>query len=112
MKEYRNILIAFALVLICNLGFSNTFTGEQIPTDQEQQQEGERKRNQTIMNPDGDELGTSEIEEDYSEEGTREPIEESSSTKTEPKDSVDDESVSKYNFIFYLLYKFKYDTAP
>lgn len=27
------------------------------------------------------------------------------------QDSLEDDSLSKYNFIFYFLYKFKYDTS-
>ena len=84
-----------------------------MPSGQEQQQEGERKSEQTIMNPDGDELGPTEVEEDYQEESSQIDSEEIRPSRQEaPKDSVQDDSVSKYNFIFYLLYKFKYDTAP
>ena len=113
MKEYRNILITFALVLICNLGFSNTTEGKQVPAGQEQ--EGNRKSSQTIINPEGDEMGASQQENFSQDEENIEPEDSdeifSSEEKIE-KDSVEDGSVSKYNFIFYLLYKFKYDTAP
>ena len=114
LKEYRNILLTFSLVLACNLGFSNTNAGQQLPSGQEQQQEGERKSRQTIINPDGDEMGASH-DENYLKEDSDELIDSKETLTTEDevqKDTVEDDSVSKYNFIFYLLYKFKYDTTP
>ncbi len=114
LKDYRNILIAFTLVFICNLGFSSTINGQQLSSGQEQEQEGNRKSSQTMMNPDGD-VGTSEqqvYQEETSIEKESEVPDSLEGKELMRKDSVEDASVSKYNFIFYLLYKFKYDTAP
>ena len=87
-------------------------------SQQGQVQEGNRKpdSNETIS-PSDLEMGEEEnLFEDESFDDTSEGDSQESTDdqkKRSSGESLDeDESVSKYNFIFYLLYKFKYDTAP
>ncbi|WP_350205334.1 hypothetical protein [Ekhidna sp.] len=109
MKNYRNIFSALLLIFMINLGFAGTFTKGQEAKSQEQQ-EGRRKSDQTMIRPDGDYTSPAS-QSDYQEEVREEPRETEESEKTQVKaDSLEDDSVSKYNFIFYFLYKFKYDT--
>lgn len=109
LKNYRNIFSALLLIFMINLGFAGTFTNGQEAKSQEQQ-EGRRKSDQTMIRPDGDYTSPAS-QADYQEEVREEPRETEESEKTQVKaDSLEDDSVSKYNFIFYFLYKFKYDT--
>lgn len=113
LKDYRYILLSFALVFVVNVGLANT-TGKGKKTDnQEQEQDGRRKSDQSMMRPDAESApdpvdqefqDDTEVEESESEAPVYQSIEKLDSTK--------EESVSKYNFIFYFLYKFKYDGAP
>lgn len=109
LKNFQYILSTLALIFFVNVGYANT-TGKSSQTNnQEQEQEGRRKSDQSMIRPDA-ESATEPIDQDIQEE-TQEA---SSTTRTiykpiERADSVKEESVSKYNFIFYFLYKFKYD---
>ena len=62
---------------------------------QQQQQVGQRPDQQEKLD-----------EEPVTEE---EPILEENEGPAIDQDSLEDDSVNKYNFIFYFLYKFKYD---
>ncbi|WP_424962472.1 hypothetical protein [Ekhidna sp.] len=109
LKNYRNIFSALLLIFMINLGFAGTFTNGQEAKPQEQQ-EGRRKSDQTMIRPDG-EYTSPATQADYQEEVREEPRESEEYEKPQVKaDSIEDDSVSKYNFIFYFLYKFKYDT--
>ncbi len=109
LKNYRNILSALFLIFIINLGFACTFANGQEAKSQEQQ-EGRRKSDQSMIRPDG-EYNSQEAQTNYSKEEKDEVQESEVSAKPQVKaDSLEDDSVSKYNFIFYFLYKFKYDT--
>lgn len=110
MRRIQNILFALGLILAFNIGYANTNGEEKKSNNQEQ--EGRRKADQSMMRPDGD------IASQSSQGYQQEPVNESQNAVEElgnlmiieeRADSVEDESVSKYNFIFYFLYKFKYD---
>ena len=107
LKNTPKILFALALIFICSVGFANTNGNEKKADTQEQDQEGRRKSNQGLMRPDGDSAPQRDVrlqEESKSEPEVREEVK-----PVEKTDSVQDDSVSKYNFIFYFLYKFKYE---
>lgn len=90
MNLFRKISLLLSFALIANFSFATEGTRKNSEIQPEQQQ-GEKKQNPDELDPAG-EL-----------EGGSEPIE------VQSVDSTEDESVSKYNFIFYFLYKLKYD---
>ncbi|WP_420317457.1 hypothetical protein [Ekhidna sp.] len=112
LRRYLSILSAFLFVFTFNYGVANeVITKPGVKQEQEQEQEGRRKNDQTMIRPDG-QYQSSSPEIDSSDP---DPNEESVSTPNvvENTDSLQDDSVSKYNFIFYFLYKFKYeDESP
>ncbi len=96
LKQQLKIVSTLILLLTINISFaSETENKPSKAQDQEQTlqtgQKGEIQEQQLEDN-----TKTYEVE-------TEEPIEPIES------DSVEDDSVSKYNFIFYFLYKFKYE---
>ena len=105
-------MFALGLILAVNIGYANTNGTEKKSGSQEQEQEGRRKGDQSLMRPDGD-ISSQATSQGYQHETVQEiePVEDSENLIQieEKPDSVEDESVSKYNFIFYFLYKFKYD---
>ena len=110
LKDFRYILFIFALVFTVNVGYSNTTEKEKKSDGQEQEQEGRRKSDQGMMRPDSG-SATEAIDQELQEE-LEEEVEDSKTPvyqSIEKIDSAKEESVSKYNFIFYFLYKFKYD---
>ncbi|MEP0271765.1 hypothetical protein [Ekhidna sp.] len=112
MKNSHSIFLALTLIFIVNIGLANTEGSDDSPINQEQEQDGRRKESQTMMRPDGnvDSEMTDSVEE-YSVSNSEEAkVEVIDYQKKESIDSLKDDSVSKYNFIFYFLYKFKYDT--
>ena len=111
MKKGLNILFTTSLFFLVNFAFA--FTNGSKNNDQEQDQDGRRKQSQESVRPDDyipsevpggtispDLRDEEDLESSKKETKTVEPIE---------ADSLEDESVSKYNFIFYFLYKFKYE---
>ena len=90
MKDFTKIFLAIVLSSSIQIGFANTDgSGDKKEDKQEQQlgqQTGEKKSAQDV-----DATLVSDVMDG------------------EDQDSVQDDSVSKYNFIFYFLYKFKYD---
>ena len=112
LKSYHYILSLLAMLIFVNVGYANTTDNKKTTDGQEQEQEGRRKADQSMIRPDGETAVTpiddQDIQEDFEEESPRNnraiyaPIEKADSVK-------EDDSVSKYNFIFYFLYKFKYD---
>ncbi|WP_436518039.1 hypothetical protein [Ekhidna sp. To15] len=113
LKNHQYILSTLALLIFVNIGYANTTDNKNKANSQEQEQEGRRKSDQTMIRPDG-ETGAQQIDQDQDiEEEPESATSRSSQTIYSPIDKVDsvkeEESVSKYNFIFYFLYKFKYD---
>ena len=122
MKEKSiNIFLAFVLILTCHWAFSNSQTGrnqtsiQQQEDDRRQEDEGKSEETKVI---DEDKINASD--KDHKGDETVVNDQEGSSgggaplpvNEEDQEDSEEEGSVSKYNFIFYLLYKFKYDTAP
>lgn len=105
-------MFALGLTLAFNIGYANTNGTEKNLNNQEQEQEGRRKGDQSLMRPDGD-VASQATSQGYQQETTREAEPAMDAERPvqmeEKSDSVEDDSVSKYNFIFYFLYKFKYD---
>ncbi|WP_425389422.1 hypothetical protein [Ekhidna sp.] len=112
MKKNISILSTLIFVFTFHYGVANTgITTKSPDRTQEQDQEGRRKNDQTMMRPDGQLTNTSSIAEGQEESQLQENDEVKPVERTPEKaDSLQDDSVSKYNFIFYFLYKFKYDT--
>lgn len=112
MKGYQYILSTFALIFVVNVGLANTSVQEIKAGSQEQEQEQEerRKSDQTMMRPD-DGSESEPTSQEVDEESPVQSLEVKSTVyrSIEKADSVKEESISKYNFIFYFLYKFKYD---
>lgn len=107
LKKTLKILFTLALIFAFNIGFANTNGTEKKADTQEQDQEGRRKSDQSLMRPDGDINSTQNVK--LQEDRKQEPEIKEVSKPSEKVDSVQDDSVSKYNFIFYFLYKFKYE---
>ena len=100
MDSLRKILLSIILLAFVQVGFGRTTPGTeenslkddakvQQQTEQEQEFPGKLDQEPVI-----------EVDED--------PILEEEEPQVE-QDSLEDDSVNKYNFIFYFLYKFKYD---
>lgn len=113
LKRIRHIFLSLTLLFVA-LG---SFASGSIPfinqvASQEQEQEGRSKTDQIMMRPDG---GTLEVQGSYENKATEEEITKDNSEgqksfyRKQESDSLQENSVSKYNFIFYFLYKFKYD---
>ena len=85
-------MLSIFFLFIAQIGFAGTNgkEGASAKTLSDQQQNGQQPTLEDKLDEEPDlEIDTIEAEVD--------------------QDSVEDESVSKYNFIFYFLYKFKYD---
>ncbi|MEP1035691.1 hypothetical protein [Ekhidna sp.] len=110
MKNLQYILSSLALVLIVNVGVANTTVKEKKTDIQEQEQEGRRKADPGMIRPDA-ETPSEPIDQNIQEDSEVEQAKAKSTVYTPDAklDTVKEESVSKYNFIFYFLYKFKYD---
>jgi hypothetical protein len=117
LKNTIRILFAFVLILIVNVGLASTNGNENKSNNQEQEQDGRRKANQGMLRPDG-EVGeisspqTSKFQEESNSNPKVREVNYQTQNRSQPegiKDTVEDDSVSKYNFIFYFLYKFKYE---
>lgn len=112
LKNYQYILSTLALLIFVNVGYANTTDSKKKTDGQEQEQEGRRKSDQSMIRPDGDTASQPTTDQDLQEETVEETPQNYRSiyNPTDKVDSVkEEESVSKYNFIFYFLYKFKYD---
>ncbi|SNS91529.1 hypothetical protein SAMN05421640_1612 [Ekhidna lutea] len=93
-----------------NLAFANSNVSEIQTGSQEPGQEGRRKAEQGMMRPDGEVSTSQQQDRQGQSEFRQDRVESKSPSSVENEvDSVEDDSVSKYNFIFYFLYKFKYD---
>lgn len=83
--------------MLVQVGMANTNGTEGKKTDtkenQEQQQTGQQKNNKAKLD---------EEPAVTTKEGTQ-------GEKEVAQDTIEDDSVSKYNFIFHFLYKFKYE---
>lgn len=92
MKQATKILLSLTLLFAFHLGIANTegTDGKNTEKDAKQQQQT------------GQQNKTEKLDEEPSSEGVE-------GENEVVVDSVEDDSVSKYNFIFYFLYKFKYD---
>ncbi len=111
LKDYRYILLSFALVFVVNVGLANSTEKENKTENQEQEQEGRRKSDQSMMRPDA-ESAPDPVELNIQEEDVGEESDSNDTVIYQPVEKLDsakEETVSKYNFIFYFLYKFKYD---
>ena len=111
MKKYLTISLALVLGLSFQLVFAADLN-EETKTPHQEQQEGNRKSNQSgIGLDDGYGSQTQDEQELTSDDDEITNVSYSTSEVVrEDADSVEDDSVSKYNFIFYFLYKFKYDS--
>ncbi len=78
---------------MANLSFASGNAAQEPVLPGTQQQPGEKKQTPEEVDPAGELVGGSEPQE----------------LQTTEIDSTEDESVSKYNFIFYYLYKLKYN---
>ena len=112
LKRYLYILSPLVLILIINFGYARTNGMDKKTDGQFQEQDGKRKSDQTVMRPEVETV--SEPSQDIQKESDNsESVKSNSDSIAYPSatkvDSVKDASISKYNFIFYLLYKFKYD---
>lgn len=110
LKRYLHIWTALIAVFAVNLAFASS-------EGSHQEQDGRRKADQSMIRPDGE--VNSQLNQDEQDVSTDSVIPQGgnlksnslNSEKSDAKvDSVEDDSVSKYNFIFYFLYKFKYDS--
>lgn len=90
MRTIAKISFLLGFVIIANYAFATNSTGD-ASTEGTQQQPGEKKQN------------VEEIDPSQELEGGSEPQE------LQTVDSTEDDSVNKYNFIFYFLYKLKYN---
>lgn len=110
LKSNRYVFSAFLLIFLVNIGLATK--GQENKVQSQEQQEG-RKSDQTMIRPDGD-YGSSIQQPEYQEEERSEDSHSSAPSEAsylspEKTDSLEDDSVSKYNFIFYFLYKLKYE---
>ena len=115
LKNNRYVFSAFLLIFIVNVGLATN--GQEHKTSNQEQQEGRRKSDQTIIHPDGDYNSPGQGQQEFQQQESEPQQEGASSSVSEPRkrtqiksDSLEDDSVSKYNFIFYFLYKFKYES--
>lgn len=92
MRIVTKISFLLGFLFIANFAFANGNSNENV-TEGAQQQPGEKKQNPEEVDPAGELEGGSEPQE------------------LQSVDSTEDDSVSKYNFIFYYLYKLKYNEA-
>lgn len=100
MKHHLKILSAFILLLTINIAVAKgaESTSKNTQTQEQGGQELGKKGlqlDQQKLDGESQPSSTNEIEEDEEIESNI--------------DSVQDDSVSKYNFIFYLFYKYKYE---
>lgn len=92
---FTKILLSFGLLLIVQVALANTTGTEGKKNNPDKKQEQQQQT--------GEQSNQQEPEDSPSLEGENEV--------QITSDSLEDDSVSKYNFIFYFLYKFKYDQA-
>lgn len=104
----------FLLIFIVNIGLATN--GQESKTSN-QEQEGRKKSNQAMIHPDGDYGSSGQGQQEFQQQEAESNVEPAASSDLESKespqiksDSLQDDSVSKYNFIFYFLYKFKYES--
>lgn len=112
MKDILSYLkILFCFVLLCTTQLAG-FANAKVLTDPTKQQ-GQDGRNGLKKNDaqmlDGEEKDELFQEDENQEEASRLASIEKKEAEFEEaeKDTVEDESVSKYNFLFYFLYKYK-----
>lgn len=98
LQQLPKILLTLTFLALVQIGMANPTDTKEKKEDntegskeQEQQQNGQQRGSQKL---DGD--------SSVSKEEAQGEIEVS-------QDSVEDDSISKYNFIFHFLYKFKYE---
>ena len=77
-----------------------------------QEQQDGRKSGETMIRPDGSYEAQEQDLETDDKQSRRSNIDRNESVGQIPEkvDSVEDDSVSKYNFLFYFLFKIKYDS--
>lgn len=96
MKLYSKISLVLAFTFLSSLAFATSGDEKKAKknsdTSAQIQQPGDQKPNSEEINPDG-------------------TVEDMRELDSQSFDSTQDDSVSKYNFIFYFLYKFKYNEA-
>lgn len=113
LKNFQQILTVLTLLIFVNVGVANATEkdGQTQGQEQEQEQDGRRKSDQSLIRPDGETAATPIEDDSHIEESDNVEVSASEDyyRPIEKVDSVKEESVSKYNFIFYFLYKFKYD---
>lgn len=113
LKNFQHILTVLTLLIFVNVGVASTTEnkGQTPGQEQEQEQDGRRKSDQSLIRPDGETAATPMDDDSHLEESenVEVSVSEEDYRPIEKVDSVKEESVSKYNFIFYFLYKFKYD---
>lgn len=110
LKKYPDLITFLLLIFSVNVGFAahadaNSFA-------QYQEQEGRRKVSQSAPRPDHAMTTGYHFQQEQTEDNDLDASDGnfySEENFVEESDSVGDDSVSKYNFIFYLLYKFKYE---
>lgn len=98
LKNQLKILSTLILFFSINVAFASRVENGSINP---QEQEQEQPKQQRLINDQGGQLEDQKPEAEVEYDSSEDEI-----LKT---DSVEDDSVSKYNFIFYFLYKFKYE---
>lgn len=97
LKHFFKIFLSVSFLLALNLAYANGVVGTE-----DKKSDKKSTKDQEPSGSKGMTLRLSgEVEEDSKVENKNEKI--------IVADSVDEDSVSKYNFIFYFLYKFKFD---
>ncbi len=93
MKSIFKISFVLFILAVVNVGYANTET----------EGKKEAKETEVELQQTGQQQNQEKIKQDVSSEAERLSIDALES------DSIEEDSVNKYNFIFYFLYKFKYD---
>jgi hypothetical protein len=96
LKNQLKILSTLILIFSINVAFANDAENNLLDP-----QEQEQPKQQGLVNDQNGQLEDQKQEEKMEYNAPE--------TESAEIDSVEDDSVSKYNFIFYFLYKFKYE---
>ena len=111
LKQLTKICLSLTLLLVFQVGLANAEAtgGKNDKSKQEQEQERDQQTGpKKVIDKLDPESNIIRDQEQEGEEADEDPTESEVKT-TAPQDSVKDDSVSKYNILFYFLYKFKYE---
>lgn len=111
LKKVYQIAITILAILSVPFTVAASVNGDEKKQDN-QEQDGRAKSDAQGLRPDGDYNSISserENNQQFETEDSQQSLSDATFTELNP-DSLEDDSVSKYNFLFYFLYKFKYDS--